>query len=131
MLMVMMLMIMIKKCCSEGSSDQRPSKFSPQRQQVGSPGGHKRSEEDLVDLKMAKRQRMGEEQPVTPDDSMLDAGERSPCTHEDERVCFHLEENDLNKFEQYELEFYDDEWLLVDDDVSQTAVLTSRAPSRS
>ena len=92
-----------------------------------------------VEDESAKRLKTGDEQPVTPDDSMVDAGERSPKTprlessprqqmmnqvtstdlslyeHEDEAVCLHSEQDDLDKLEQYELEFYDDEWLLQDD----------------
>ena len=44
-------------------------------QAVDSPGGYKRSAGDLVDEEMSERQKIGEEQPVTPDDSMLDAGD--------------------------------------------------------
>jgi hypothetical protein len=90
-----------------------------------------------VEDESAKRLKTGDEQPVTPDDSMLDA--RSPKTprlessprqqmmnqvtstdlslyeHEDEAVCPHFEQDDLDKLGQYELEFYDDEWLVHDD----------------
>ena len=84
---------------------------------------------------------------------MLDAGERAPKTprledspkqqmmnqvtstdlslyeHEDDAACFRFEEDDLDKLEQYDLEFYDDGclWMML----QQMAVWTSRAPSRS
>ena len=98
---------------------------------------------DLQDPEPAgdsKKSKVGEEQPVTPepDDLMLSTGERSPKTprlaesprqqrmqqvtstdldlyeHEDSAVQFKFDNSDLDKLEQYEFEFYDDELLATD-----------------
>eukprot|EP00435_Cladocopium_sp_Y103_P069525 s313_g33.t1 len=76
---------------------------------------------------------------MTPDDQMLAAGERSPKAprlaespkqqmmnqvtstdlslyeHEDDAVCFQFEDDELDRLEQYDLEFEDDEWLVLDE----------------
>lgn len=38
-----------------------------------------------------------------------------PYEHEDSAVQFQFSEDDLDRLEQYEIEFYDDEWLAADD----------------
>jgi len=103
--------------------------------------GQKRLEpEDLEQQGDAKKLRIGEEQPVTPpDDTMDNAGERAPKTprltdspkqqrmnqvtstdldlyeHEDSAVQFQFDNDDLDRLEQYEMKFYDDEFLVSDD----------------
>ena len=103
--------------------------------------GQKRLEpEDLEQQGDAKKLRIGEEQPVTPPDETMDnAGERAPKTprltdspkqqrmnqvtstdldlyeHEDSAVQFQFDNDDLDRLEQYEMEFYDDELLVSDD----------------
>ena len=103
---------------AEGSFEPKVIEVEPTAPAVDSLGGHKRSDEDLVDEEISKRQKIGEEQPVTPDDSILDAGERAPKTpqfedfpkrqmmnqvtsadlslyeHEDDTICLHFDEED-------------------------------------
>ena len=91
---------------------------------------------DASELADAKKARIGEEQPVTPpmDDAMDSVEERSPKApklaespkqqmmqvtstdlelyeHEDAAVQFNFEDANLDRLEQYEFEFYDDEFL--------------------
>eukprot|EP00435_Cladocopium_sp_Y103_P048243 s97_g14.t1 len=105
-----------------------------------SSAGHKRLDADSVpEDEAAKRQRIGLEQPMTPDDQMLAAGERSPKAprlaespkrqmmnqvtstdlslyeHEDDAVRFQFEDDELDRLEQYDFEFEDDEWLVLDE----------------
>ena len=103
--------------------------------------GHKRPEtESLKTQGDPKKLRTGDEQPVTPpDDTMDSTGERAPKTpkladspkqqqmnqvtsadlelyeHEDANVQFQFDNDDLDRLEQYEMEFYDDEFLALED----------------
>ena len=91
-----------------------------------------------------KKARIGEQQPVTPtdDDAMENAEERASKVaklaespkqqhmmqvtstdlalyeHEDSAVQFHFCDDDLDRLEQYDLEFYDDELLTTEDTFS-------------
>lgn len=117
------------------------SDVQPMVADASAPEGHKRPEpDDPQVLGEAKKLRIGDEQPVTPhDDSMVDAGERAPKTpklsdspkqqhmmqvtstdlelyeHEDSAVRLDFSEDDLDRLEQYDIEFYHDEWLAVED----------------
>ena len=95
---------------------------------------------DLAQPSSPKKQRVGEEQPLTPLDEIMDeSGERAPKTpkladspkqqfmqqvkstnlelyeHEDAAVTFDFHDDDLDRLEKYEMEFYDDEFLQADD----------------
>ena len=103
--------------------------------------GHKRPETESLETQGdPKKLRTGDEQPVTPpDDTMDSTGERAPKTprladspkqqqmnqvtstdlelyeHEDTNVQFQFDNDDLDRLEQYEMEFYDDEFLASED----------------
>jgi hypothetical protein len=102
---------------------------------------HKRAEADSPILPGSpKKQRVGDDQPVTPKDDLMDAaGERAPKTprledyphqqrmlqvtstdldlyeHEDSPVKFDFNNDDVDRMEKYELEFYDDQVFHEDD----------------
>ena len=113
---------------------------------------HKRADSPGRDHGEAKKARHGDEQPVTPpmnaDDAMVSTDERAPKTprvseaphqkqmlqvtstdlslyeHEDSAAHHEFSNDDLDGLEQYDLEFYDDEYLAeddnnVDDDMSK------------
>ena len=106
-------------------------------------GGYKRDDSPTANADESnKRSKHGDQQPVTPeiDDEMADISERSPklprlsespkqqtmnqvtstdpslYEHEDSDVQFQFDCNELDKLEQYDMEFYDDEYLQSSND---------------
>ena len=121
--------------------EQQPPQVADDLAMDASIAGQKRPDSPSGDPDTAKKPRHGEGQPVTPpfdvDDEMLPTGERAPKTprlaeapqqkqmlqvtstdlslyeHEDSAVQFRFDDDDLDRLEQYEMEFYDDKSILL------------------